>query len=107
MPVAWLQAVVIFCAYCGYWGTFDLGTFASDGFGESEVYGASLATFRQWCRPVAAVFAGVLADRIGASRRVGYAKRASTWSRFTMKAELSRCQRWMVWGPMVVGADHG
>lgn len=71
MPVVWLQAVVIFCAYCGYWGTFDLGLFATDGFGESEVYGASLATFRQWCRPVAAILAGFAADRIGASRMVG------------------------------------
>lgn len=70
MPVVWLQALVILCAYCGYWGTFDLAAFATDGFEASEVYGATLATFRQWCRPISAVFAGLLADRIGASRMV-------------------------------------
>lgn len=62
-PVVWLHAGVIFFAYSAFWGTHDFNAFATEGLGQSEVFGASLATFRTWLRPVAAIAAGLLADR--------------------------------------------
>jgi len=63
MPVVWLHAGVIFFAYAAFWGTHDFNAFATEGLGRSEVFGATLATFRTWLRPVAAILAGALADR--------------------------------------------
>jgi predicted MFS family arabinose efflux permease len=40
IPEVWLIAIVVFCAYSGYVGTFDLTPFASDGFNQSETFGA-------------------------------------------------------------------
>lgn len=71
MPVVWLHAGVIFFAYCAFWGTHDFNAFAVEGLGQSEVFGATLATFRTWLRPVAAVAAGVLADRLKSSSVIG------------------------------------
>jgi sugar phosphate permease len=71
MPVVWLHAGVIFFAYCAFWGTHDFNAFAVDGLGQSEVFGATLATFRTWLRPVAAVAAGLLADRLKSSSVIG------------------------------------
>ncbi|MEM6731800.1 MAG: MFS transporter, partial [Myxococcota bacterium] len=31
-PAVWLHAAVIFCAYAGYWGTYNLASYAVDGF---------------------------------------------------------------------------
>lgn len=63
LGVVWLQAGVIFFAYAAFWGTHDFNAFATEGLGRSEVFGATLATFRTWLRPVAAILAGMLADR--------------------------------------------
>jgi sugar phosphate permease len=71
MPVVWLHAGVIFFAYCAFWGTHDFNAFAVEGLGRSEVFGATLATFRTWLRPIAAVGAGVLADRLRSSTVIG------------------------------------
>lgn len=70
MPVVWAHALVIMFAYAAYWGTFDLAGFAMDAFDQSEIFGASLSTFRMWLRPVSAIAAGLLADRISPSRAV-------------------------------------
>ncbi len=63
LPTVWLLAVVILVAYGGYWGTHDFNAFATGGLGRSEEFGATLATFRTWLRPIAAISAGLLADR--------------------------------------------
>lgn len=71
MPVVWMHAGVIFFAYCAFWGTHDFNAFAVEGLGQSEVFGATLATFRTWLRPVAAIAAGVFADRLRSSTVIG------------------------------------
>ena len=73
LPEVWLLAAVIFCAYLLFLGTFDFPAFAERGFDQSKVFGAQLGTFRDWLRPIAAIGAGVLADRIGATRAVSAA----------------------------------
>lgn len=70
MPVVWAHALVILFAYFAYWGTFDLASFATDGFGQTDTFGATLANVRNFIRPVAAIAAGLLADRIKPSRAV-------------------------------------
>lgn len=64
-PGVWLLAVVIFAGYAGYWGTFDVASYAVDGYRWSDVDAARLSAGLRWLRPVAAVGAGWLVDRRG------------------------------------------
>ena len=68
MPAVWLQALIVVCAYVGYKSTDDFSLFARDAFGYDEVMAARIGTLSFWMRPVAALAAGWLGDRLGASR---------------------------------------
>ncbi|MFW6066976.1 MAG: MFS transporter [Myxococcota bacterium] len=70
-PEVWLLAVVVFAAYWLYLGTFAFPAFAERAHGQSKTFGAVLGTFRDWLRPVAAIGAGLLADRLRSSRVIG------------------------------------
>ncbi len=70
MPVVWLQAVIILTAYAGYWGTFDVAQYAVEGYGQNDAQGAGYSVFCTWLRPFACIGAGVVADRLGASRTI-------------------------------------
>lgn len=63
MPVVWLQAVIIVCAYVAYKGLDDLSLYAKEVLGYDEVSAAYTSTVSMWVRPIAAVAAGVIADR--------------------------------------------
>ena len=69
-PIVWAQACVIVCAYCGYKGLDNYSLYAVQVMGMDEVEGARLASYGVWARPVAAVLAGVIADRCGATRSI-------------------------------------
>lgn len=69
-PAVWLAALIVLCTYACQWTTYALPGFATDAFGRSDAHGAALSSLRQWVRPLAAVGAGFLADRLGASRTV-------------------------------------
>lgn len=71
IPDMWLIAVVIFCAYFAFLGTYEFPAYAERGFERSKEFGAWLGAFRDWLRPVAAVLAGLIADRVTASRAIG------------------------------------
>jgi len=71
IPDVWLIAVVIFCAYFAFLGTYEFPAFAERGFDRSKEFGAWLGAFRDWLRPIAAVLAGVIADRVRSSRAIG------------------------------------
>jgi MFS family permease len=68
MPVVWLQAVIVVCAYAGYKATDDFSLLARDALGFDEVAASGIGTLSFWIRAVAAVGAGYLGDRIDASR---------------------------------------
>lgn len=68
LPRVWWLALAVFCAYAGYWGTFNLAGYAAAGFGMSEAEAARVSVFGTWFGPISAVAAGLTADRIGASR---------------------------------------
>ena len=67
LPAVWLQAVIILCAYSGYRIADDFPLLAKDMLGYNEVHAAGLASMALWIRPVAAVGAGLLADRFSTS----------------------------------------
>jgi len=70
IPDVWLVALVIFCGYFAFLGTYEFPAYAERGFDKSKEFGAWLGAFRDWLRPVAAVLAGVIADRVSASRTI-------------------------------------
>ncbi len=68
MPSVWLTSVIVICAYVGYKGFDNYSLFAVEGFGLSQVDAAGIAAIGAWMRPVAAVGAGLLGDRLLVSR---------------------------------------
>lgn len=68
MPTVWLQALIVLCAYVGFRSVDDFALYANDVLGMDEVESARLGTVSLWVRPIAAVSAGLLADRLGTVR---------------------------------------
>ena len=68
MPVVWLQAIIIVCAYVGFKATDDFSLYAKEVLQVNEVEAARIGTYSLWIRPLAAVAAGFLADRFGSGR---------------------------------------
>ena len=61
----WSHGIVVLCAYCGYKSIDNYGLFGVVVFGLSDVESSTLTSITFWARPVAAVLAGLLADRVG------------------------------------------
>ncbi len=66
-PKLWLNALVVLCAYSGYRVLDDVSLLARDGLGYDEVEAARLGSWSLYLRAVAAIGAGLLADRWSAS----------------------------------------
>jgi nitrate/nitrite transporter NarK len=64
----WLQGGVVVCAYCGYKSLDNYGLFMMQAFNWSQIEAAQFTTVGSYLRPIAALAAGLLADRIRASR---------------------------------------
>ena len=64
LPQVWLQGLIVLCAYVAYKGSDDFSLLASVGWGLNDVEAAHVGTLSFWIRPVAALGAGVLADRV-------------------------------------------
>jgi sugar phosphate permease len=67
-PVVWAQAAIIISAYCGYKGLDNFSLYAVEVMGMTEVEAAKFTAYTTYLRPVAAIVAGVLADRFAASK---------------------------------------
>jgi sugar phosphate permease len=72
-PIVWAQATVIICAYCCFKATDFYSQYAVIALGMDEVEGARLASYGAYVRPVAALAAGLIADRFNATRSIGVA----------------------------------
>ena len=70
-PVVWAQAGIIICAYCCYKGVDNYSLYAVQVLGWDEVEGSRLVRNGSWLRPVAAIAAGVIADRLNVTRSLG------------------------------------
>jgi len=68
MPAVWLQAFIILCAYVGFKSADDFSLYAREVIGMNEVDAARAGTVSLWVRPLAAIGAGYLADRVGAGK---------------------------------------
>lgn len=66
--LVWLQGGVVVCAYCGYKALDNYGIFVVQAFRWSQFEAAQFTTWASYLRPLAAVLAGLLADRWCASR---------------------------------------
>ncbi len=98
MPAVWLQALIILIAYWLYLGSFEFATFAEKAFDQDKVFGASLSAFREWLRPISAIAAGFLADRIRASRAVSIAFIISALGYAALAVIPGRADLlWMLW----------
>lgn len=72
MPVVWLISIVILAAYSAYWGSYYFTPFATEVFLMSVVFGGALGVGKMWIKPISALGAGFLADKIGPSRTVAW-----------------------------------
>ena len=72
MPVVWLQAIIVVCAYVGYKATDDFSLLARDALGFDEVAASAIGTLSFWIRAIAAVGAGYLGDRVDDSRVIAW-----------------------------------
>lgn len=69
--LAWLQAIIVICAYCGYRGLDYYALFGIDVLGMNEVSAARFVSYSTYLRPVAAISAGFLADRFTTKKVIG------------------------------------
>lgn len=67
-PLVWLQGGIVICAYCGYKALDNYSLFVVQHYGWSQVEGAQFITFASYMRPIAALGAGLLADRLRTSK---------------------------------------
>jgi len=72
MPVIWLQAVIVICAYVGYKITDDFSLYANQVLGMTEVEAAAIGGAALWMRPLFAVTVGFIADKFTGSRVLLY-----------------------------------
>jgi nitrate/nitrite transporter NarK len=88
-PVAWLQAGVVICAYCGYKALDNYGVFAVQVLDMSQLEAAQLNTYASYTRPVAAVAAGLWADRWRSSKLVTLLFFCAAGAFFAMSQEFA------------------
>ena len=67
-PIVWAQALVVVCAYCGFKGSDNYSLYAAQVLGMDEVAAAKFTAYASYLRPVGALAAGIVADRISTSR---------------------------------------
>jgi len=63
LPQVGAQAAIVVAAYCGYKGIDNYALYAVQVLGMSELEAARFVATGAWLRPVAALLAGVIADR--------------------------------------------
>lgn len=105
MPQVWLLAVIIFCAYVLYVGGFDFPAYAEKAYNKTKTFGAIVGTIRDWMRPIAALGAGLLADRFSSSRMVSISFVILICSFLTMGLITPEPNMvWLLWTQVISGA---
>jgi len=70
LPTVWLHAFIVIIAYIAYKASDNYSLYARDVYGFNEVDAAWLSGFSAWIRPISAVGAGWVADRVRSSKVV-------------------------------------
>jgi nitrate/nitrite transporter NarK len=65
---AWLQAIIVVCAYCGYKGLDYYSLYGTTVLDMNEVEAARFISNASYLRVVGAIGAGLIADRLSASK---------------------------------------
>ncbi len=103
MRAVWLQAVVIIAAYCAFKGIDFYSQYASDVWEWTDVGSAGLSAFSSWMRPIAAIGAGLLADRLTSSRVVigCFVLTATAYLSFILTAPAA-FNIWLLWTNVMI-----
>ncbi|MCL2496684.1 MAG: MFS transporter [Clostridiales bacterium] len=65
MPAVWLICFILFMTYSFNMSFYYFTPYATQVFGSSAVFAAAITMLAQYCRPVAAISAGFLGNKIG------------------------------------------
>ena len=68
MPATWMMIVIIFCTYTINISYYYISPYASAAFGGTAVFAAILSSSSQYIRPVAAIGAGIIGDKVNSSK---------------------------------------
>lgn len=71
-PKVLLQALIVLSAYCAYKSLDYFGIYATDVLGLSDIEAAQLVSNASFSRPIVALAAGLIADRLQPSRLVSW-----------------------------------
>ncbi len=69
---AWLQAVIVVCAYCGYKGIDNYSLYGTIALDMNEIEAARFVSNASYLRVVAAIVAGLIADRLKVTKVISY-----------------------------------
>lgn len=72
LPAVWLIAVIILAGYSAYWGTFRFTSYSTDIFALTVTMAAVISVGKMWAKPVAALIAGFVSDKLGIARSVAF-----------------------------------
>jgi sugar phosphate permease len=70
LPIVWLIALIIMAAYSGLWGAIYFTPYATEVFALGVVWGGAIGVGKYWLAAIAAIIAGLIADKIGAAKTV-------------------------------------
>ncbi|MEG2195738.1 MAG: MFS transporter [Terrisporobacter sp.] len=68
MPALWMMIAIIFCTYSMNMSYYYISPYVTAAFGTSAVFSAMLTSMSQYIRPVSAIGAGVIGDKINSSK---------------------------------------
>jgi len=72
LPAVWLIAFIILAGYSAYWGTFRFTSYSSDIFAMTVTMAAVISVGKMWAKPVAALIAGYVSDKLGIAKSVAF-----------------------------------
>lgn len=103
LPVVWLHATIVVCAYVSYKGFDNYSLFAVDAWGLNEVEAARVSAIGAWARPLAALAAGFIGDRVTSSRLIAWGFALLTASHLVFGLATPRpSMLWVLFGNVVV-----
>lgn len=104
-PNVWLFSLIIFCAYFLFLGAFEFPAYVERAYDQTKAFGATLGTARDWMRPLAALGAGLLADRVSPSRTIGvaFALLMLTFGSLAL-VPAGLVPMWLLWGQVLLTA---
>lgn len=102
--VVWAKAMVVLCAYCGFKGIDNFGLYLTTVMQMSELESAQFISQLAYLRPIGAVAAGILADRLLASRVSVLLFLVATLSCFVLSMLSPMSKNWLIYANILLVA---